>query len=436
MVVEGYTDVMAMHAAGVTTAVASCGTAFGDDHIGVLRRFLLDSDVIRGEVVYTFDGDAAGRNAALKAFDSDQKFAANTFIAVAPDNLDPCELRQKQGDAALRDLVETQEAAVRVRHRVDAVRLRPEHRGGPGRRRPGDRAAGRPDQGDRPARPVRQRAVAADRDGAGRAAAAGEGGGGRAGPGAARAARTPRERRRRSGATGADRPRRRSSLPKKSDRAAVGRAGGAQARPAAARRGRRCLRGPRRQRRSRTRRTRAVHEAHAGRRWARGRRPRRRGLGGAGPGAADRPGAVVAGQRAGQRADEHGGARSRTRSTPGPSWPSLAERAVAAQIKDLEAELKRAESGGDADVAGPGAGRPVRPAAVPAGARRTREQAGLMFGFRKRPAPPRGTDRRAGRRRGGPRLGAGRSRRLDGRHPLRHLAAAASAASRHSFPGR
>jgi DNA primase len=107
VVVEGYTDVMAMHAAGVTTAVASCGTAFGDEHIGVLRRFLMDSEVIRGEVVYTFDGDAAGRNAALKAFDSDQKFASNTFIAVAPDNLDPCELRQKQGDAALRDLVET-----------------------------------------------------------------------------------------------------------------------------------------------------------------------------------------------------------------------------------------------------------------------------------------------------------------------------------------
>ncbi len=94
VVVEGYTDVMAMHAAGVTTAVASCGTAFGDEHIEVLRRFLRDSDVIRGEVVYTFDGDAAGRNAALKAFDSDQKFSANTFIAVAPDNLDPCELRQ------------------------------------------------------------------------------------------------------------------------------------------------------------------------------------------------------------------------------------------------------------------------------------------------------------------------------------------------------
>ena len=105
VVVEGYTDVMAMHLAGVTTAVASCGTAFGDEHITVLRRHLRDNDIIRGQVVYTFDGDAAGQKAALKAYDSDQKFAANTFIAVAPDGMDPCELRQARGDAAVRELV-------------------------------------------------------------------------------------------------------------------------------------------------------------------------------------------------------------------------------------------------------------------------------------------------------------------------------------------
>lgn len=105
VVVEGYTDVMAMHLAGVTTAVASCGTAFGEEHISVLRRHLLDNDLIRGQVIYTFDGDSAGQKAALKAYDSDQKFAANTFIAVAPDGMDPCELRQAKGDAAVRDLV-------------------------------------------------------------------------------------------------------------------------------------------------------------------------------------------------------------------------------------------------------------------------------------------------------------------------------------------
>ena len=105
VVVEGYTDVMAMHLAGVTTAVAACGTAFGEGHIEVLRRYLTDSELIRGEVIYVFDGDAAGQNAALKAFDSDQRFAANTFVAIAPGGMDPCELRQSRGDLALRDLV-------------------------------------------------------------------------------------------------------------------------------------------------------------------------------------------------------------------------------------------------------------------------------------------------------------------------------------------
>ncbi len=105
VVVEGYTDVMAMHASGVLTAVASCGTAFGTEHITVLRRLLIDDDAFRGEVIFTFDGDEAGRKAALKAFDEDQRFAAQTFIAIAPDGQDPCELRQSKGEVAVRDLV-------------------------------------------------------------------------------------------------------------------------------------------------------------------------------------------------------------------------------------------------------------------------------------------------------------------------------------------
>ncbi|MPZ80828.1 MAG: DNA primase [Actinophytocola sp.] len=105
VVVEGYTDVMAMHASGVLTAVASCGTAFGAEHITVLRRLLIDDDAFRGEVIFTFDGDEAGRKAALKAFDDDQKFAAQTFVAIAPDGQDPCELRQSKGEVAVRDLV-------------------------------------------------------------------------------------------------------------------------------------------------------------------------------------------------------------------------------------------------------------------------------------------------------------------------------------------
>lgn len=105
VVVEGYTDVMAMHLAGVTTAVASCGTAFGDEHLAMLRRLMMDDSFFRGELIYVFDGDAAGRAAALKAFGGEQNLAGQSFVAVAPDGMDPCDLRLRSGDAALRDLV-------------------------------------------------------------------------------------------------------------------------------------------------------------------------------------------------------------------------------------------------------------------------------------------------------------------------------------------
>ena len=105
VVVEGYTDVMAMHAAGVPTAVATSGTAFGEDHMRVLRQLMMDDDAFRGEVIFTFDGDEAGQKAALKAFEGDQTFAGQTYIAIAPDGMDPCELRLAKGDAAVRDLV-------------------------------------------------------------------------------------------------------------------------------------------------------------------------------------------------------------------------------------------------------------------------------------------------------------------------------------------
>ncbi|MGW3339904.1 DNA primase [Streptomyces sp. NPDC001009] len=104
VVVEGYTDVMACHLAGVTTAIATCGTAFGGDHIKILRRLLMDNGSAR--VIFTFDGDAAGQKAALRAFEDDQKFAAETYIAVAPDGMDPCDLRLAKGDEAVADLVQ------------------------------------------------------------------------------------------------------------------------------------------------------------------------------------------------------------------------------------------------------------------------------------------------------------------------------------------
>ena len=107
VIVEGYTDVMACHLAGVTTAVATCGTAFGGEHIKILRRLLMDDDQMRGEVVFTFDGDAAGQKAALRAFEEDQRFVTQTFVAVEASGMDPCDLRLAQGDTAIRALVES-----------------------------------------------------------------------------------------------------------------------------------------------------------------------------------------------------------------------------------------------------------------------------------------------------------------------------------------
>ncbi|MBP2435634.1 DNA primase [Microbacterium amylolyticum] len=105
IVVEGYTDVMACHLAGLTTAVATCGTAFGTEHIKMLRRVMGD-DSAQGEVVFTFDGDEAGQKAAIRAFADADRFSAQTFVAVAPDGLDPCDLRLERGDGAVRGLLD------------------------------------------------------------------------------------------------------------------------------------------------------------------------------------------------------------------------------------------------------------------------------------------------------------------------------------------
>jgi DNA primase len=105
VVVEGYTDVMACHLAGVETAVATCGTSFGDDHVRILRRLLMDTGEFTGEVVFTFDGDSAGQKAAVRAFTEDRKFVTQLFVALEPGGLDPCELWQTRGAQAVRDLV-------------------------------------------------------------------------------------------------------------------------------------------------------------------------------------------------------------------------------------------------------------------------------------------------------------------------------------------
>ena len=135
VIVEGYTDVMACHLAGVTTAVATCGTAFGTEHVGVVRRLLMDSDAFTGEVIFTFDGDAAGMKAAERAFADDQKFMAQTFVAIEATGMDPVraapEVRRHRGARPGR----APDPARRVRPARDGRPLRPRHRRGPRRRR-------------------------------------------------------------------------------------------------------------------------------------------------------------------------------------------------------------------------------------------------------------------------------------------------------------
>jgi DNA primase len=128
VIVEGYTDVMACHLSGVPTAVATCGTAFGEDHVKVLRRLIMDTEGSDGEIVFTFDGDEAGRRAALRAFGLEDRFVTQTYVAVQPDGLDPCDLRLARGDAAVRDLIARRvplfEFAIRsvlARHDLDST---------------------------------------------------------------------------------------------------------------------------------------------------------------------------------------------------------------------------------------------------------------------------------------------------------------------------
>jgi DNA primase len=108
---------MAAHLSGVTTAVATCGTAFGADHAKVVRRLLGDTTAgggmqlasggtVGGEIIFTFDGDAAGQKAAERAYGEDQRFFAQTYVAVADGGMDPCDLRMAKGPEAVRALVD------------------------------------------------------------------------------------------------------------------------------------------------------------------------------------------------------------------------------------------------------------------------------------------------------------------------------------------
>ncbi len=96
VVVEGYTDVIAMHSAKILTAVATCGTALGDGHFDLLRRFT-------DKVVLAFDSDEAGSKAALRGDELESPFRLDLDLRVAPipEGLDPADLVQAGRQAEL-----------------------------------------------------------------------------------------------------------------------------------------------------------------------------------------------------------------------------------------------------------------------------------------------------------------------------------------------
>ena len=138
VVVEGYTDVMACHLAGVETAIATCGTSFGEDHIRVLRRLLMDQNEFRGEVVFTFDGDSAGQKAALSARSRSTRSSRRRRSSPSSrPAADPCELRQAKGDIAVRDLIANRVPLFEFAIKASTRALRPRHPRGPHQRDPG-----------------------------------------------------------------------------------------------------------------------------------------------------------------------------------------------------------------------------------------------------------------------------------------------------------
>lgn len=124
IVVEGYTDVMACHLAGEKTAVATCGTAFGEEHIKLINR-LLGQSTDPASVVFTFDPDAAGEKAALRVYGDASKFNALTFVASGPAGLDPSDLRQQQGDSAVVEMLKNRKPLFEfvIQHRLSQFNL-------------------------------------------------------------------------------------------------------------------------------------------------------------------------------------------------------------------------------------------------------------------------------------------------------------------------
>ena len=125
IVCEGYTDVIAMHEAGFTNAVAALGTAFRLDHVKLMERQRVN------RIICMFDGDAAGQRAAERAVRYIDKTTAEFRCVILPDDMDPMEFLAARGAGELRPILD---AAQPLMDFVFAKRLEGVDLSVPGRR--------------------------------------------------------------------------------------------------------------------------------------------------------------------------------------------------------------------------------------------------------------------------------------------------------------
>lgn len=120
VLVEGYLDVIACHRAGITEAVASCGTALAEDQVKLIKRFA-------DKVTILYDGDAAGQKAASRALELFQAANLPSKVALLPKGDDPDTLLKSKGPEAIREVIANAESpfdfeirSFEIKHGVDS----------------------------------------------------------------------------------------------------------------------------------------------------------------------------------------------------------------------------------------------------------------------------------------------------------------------------
>lgn len=130
VVVEGYTDVIALHQIGISNVVATCGTALGEGHFEMLRRFGPAGADHRLKVLFAFDADAAGEAASRRGFELQHKFGFDVRVVELPAGADPADAARDEPEI-VKQAIEAAVPLMRFKIRGDLARFDlsvPEHR--------------------------------------------------------------------------------------------------------------------------------------------------------------------------------------------------------------------------------------------------------------------------------------------------------------------